>query len=352
MTPSRPLKSYCAGRFATCGIGQARVRLPRSPRGRRRGFAKRTMAAALGSALALAACVSTQLHEAPIVEHSQVGHPPAPVVTVPAAKPAPAAPALTREAHDGQYVVQAGDTLYSIAVAFGQDFRDIARWNELDDQAHLQPGRTLRVAPPPDDTGGTAQASPVALAPATRVETRPLAPSNVIEAPPASAPSPTAPTSAPTPTPTPAPADQTAAISNAPAAPATTDNKAATVEANSVWAWPSSGKLIDRFDDAHNKGIDISGKVGDPVYAANDGQVVYSGNGLPGYGKLVIIKHTDDYVSVYAHNNEILVTQGQAVKRGQRIADLGMTDASNPGLHFEIRRRGTPVDPLTYLPPR
>jgi lipoprotein NlpD len=132
----------------------------------------------------------------------------------------------------------------------------------------------------------------------------------------------------------------------------TTDNKAPAVELDSVWAWPSGGKVVDRFDEAHNKGIDIEGKVGDPVYAANDGQVVYSGTSLPGYGKLVIIKHTDDYVSAYAHNNEILVTQGQAVKRGQRIADLGMTDASTPRLHFEIRRRGTPVDPLAYLPPR
>ena len=122
-------------------------------------------------------------------------------------------------------------------------------------------------------------------------------------------------------------------------------------EPEGMWAWPSEGKLLERFDD-RNKGIDIGGNVGDPVYAANDGQVVYSGSGLRGYGKLVIIKHTDDFVSAYGHNNEILVTQGQAVKRGQRIADLGMTDAPTPRLHFEIRRRGTPVDPLTYLPPR
>jgi lipoprotein NlpD len=135
-------------------------------------------------------------------------------------------------------------------------------------------------------------------------------------------------------------------------APAPPQSKASTVEPQGLWAWPSAGKVLERFDDTHNKGIDIGGNVGDPVWAANDGQVVYSGNGLRGYGKLVIIKHTDDYVSAYANNNEILVAQGQAVKRGQRIADLGMTDAASPRLHFEIRRRGTPVDPLTYLPPR
>lgn len=296
----------------------------------------RLMLAAPYAALALAGCASSSTQEAPIEERSQVGRPPekvGPVVTAAVAQPPPPV-APKREAHDGQYVVQAGDTLYSIALAFGQDYRDIARWSGIDDQAHLQVGQALKIAAPPGDESSAAEASPIALTPSSKVETRPLAPSDLTPAAPASG----------------APADQTAAMP-APAAP-TTDNKAAALETDNVWAWPTGGKLLDRFDEAHNKGIDISGNVGDPVYAASDGQVVYSGSGLPDYGKLVIIKHTDDYVSVYAHNNEILVTQGQAVKRGQRIADLGMTDASSPRLHFEIRRRGTPVDPLTYLPPR
>jgi lipoprotein NlpD len=302
----------------------------------------RSIMAALSAAIALTACTVTSTRPAPIEERSQAGR--APEVAPPVARPQPPPP-VTREAHDGQYLVQAGDTLYSIALAFGQDFRDIARWNGLDEQAHLQAGQTLRVAPPPaEESGSAAEATPVAISPSGKLETRPLAPSEAIAPQSALAPAPAAP-------PEPAPGRPgDAAIGGA--APPTTDNKAAAVEPNSVWAWPSAGKVLERFDETHNKGIDIAGSVGDPVLAANDGQVVYSGSGLHGYGKLVIIKHTDDYVSAYAHNNDILVTQGEAVKRGQHIADLGMTDASTPRLHFEIRRRGTPVDPLAYLPPR
>jgi len=285
-------------------------------------------------ATALTACVVSATHQAPIVEHSQAGR--APEATV--APPAPATPSTpppaTREAHDGQYVVQPGDTLYSIALAFAQDFRDIARWNGLDDPTHLQVGQTLRIAPPVTGDAGAVEATPVPISPSGTLETRPLAAGAAIAPLPEAAP-------APPPQPVPAPAGGDAST-----------GKAAAAEPERVWAWPSGGKLLERFDETHNKGIDIAGSVGDPVWAANDGQVVYSGTGLHGYGKLVIIKHTDDYVSAYAHNNEILVTQGEAVKRGQHIADLGMTDAPTPRLHFEIRRRGTPVDPLTYLPSR
>jgi lipoprotein NlpD len=297
----------------------------------------RSILLALGAAIALTACVSAT-HQAPIVERSQVGRPPEPAA--PLARPQPPAP---RGAHDGQYTAQAGDTLYSVALAFGQDFRDIARWNGLDEQAHLRVGQTLQVVPPPAESSA-AEATPVAISP-SKVETRPLAPSEAIAAQPAPAPG------APPGGAAAAPAHP-GEVSGVGAASATTDNKASAAEQDSVWAWPSTGKVVERFDETRNKGIDIAGSVGDPVLAANDGQVVYSGSGLHGYGKLVIIKHTDDYVSAYAHNNEILVTQGQAVKRGQRIAELGMTDASTPRLHFEIRRRGTPVDPLAYLPPR
>jgi lipoprotein NlpD len=119
-----------------------------------------------------------------------------------------------------------------------------------------------------------------------------------------------------------------------------------------TWAWPAAGKLIEVFDEARNKGIDIAGQEGDPVLAAADGQVVYRGNALRGYGNLVIIKHSDDFISAYAHNRQILVEQGQNVKRGQRIAEIGRTDADRPKLHFEIRRQGRPIDPVRLLPPR
>ena len=318
--------------------------------------------AAAWLALALTACIAT--NDAPIEERSQSGSAPR---AAPSSAPAAAArsgPAAAREAHDGVYVVQTGDTLYSIALAFGQDYREIARWNSIDAAAPLRVGQPLRVAPPvapPAADDSAAEATAVPVAPSGTIEAHPLAPAEGAVRAPDSVPAatersaaPAAGTAAPAAAAPGAPAPSVAApAATAPttaAAPATMAATAA--EPEHTWAWPSGGKLLERFEETHNKGIDIAGNIGDPVLAANDGQVVYSGSGLRDYGKLVIIKHTDDYVSVYAHNNEILVTQGQAVKRGQRIADLGMTGANTPRLHFEIRRRGTPVDPLTYLPSR
>ncbi len=287
-------------------------------------------------AFALGGCIVSPTHEAPIVERSQARpSQAAPVANAPERVTAAAAP---REAHNGTYVVQAGDTLYSIALAFGQDYRDLARWNGLDDPTHVRVGQPLRVAAngaatvPDSASGALAEAVPIPVSPLAAAQTRPLGPAGLADA---AAPS----SSAPPPNP-----------AGVPIAPSL--ERQAPVEPERTWAWPSAGKVVERFDETRNKGIDIAGSIGDPVLAANDGQVVYSGNGLRGYGNLVIIKHTDDYVSAYAHNNEILVTQGQAVKRGQRIAGLGMSDAPNPRLHFEIRRRGKPVDPMTYLPSR
>jgi lipoprotein NlpD len=293
------------------------------------------IAAAALSAIALAACSISSTNDAPIVEQSRTATAPHVAPSAPAAAPAPP---TTREAHDGVYVVQSGDTLYSIALAFGQDYRDIAHWNGVDPEAHVRVGQSLRVAPAAAEESAAAEAIPVPMTPTGSVESHPLTPTE--------SPAP-APAAAAT-----APERPNASASTAAAAPAPAPAQPSAAEPASAWGWPGTGKLLERFDETHNKGIDLAGSVGDPVWAANDGQVVYSGNGLRDYGKLIIIKHTDDYVSVYAHNNEILVTQGQAVKRGQRIADLGMTGAPNPRLHFEIRRRGTPVDPLTYLPSR
>jgi lipoprotein NlpD len=118
------------------------------------------------------------------------------------------------------------------------------------------------------------------------------------------------------------------------------------------WAWPVPGRVMETFDSTRNKGIDVSGQVGEAVQAASDGKVVYSGTGLRGYGNLVIVKHSEIFLSAYAHNSKLLVSQGDTVRRGQKIAELGSSDADKPKLHFEIRREGQPVDPLKYLPAR
>jgi lipoprotein NlpD len=288
------------------------------------------------AALSTAACTTISLREVPIVDKSDRRAAASSPSAAPATAPSPAP--LTREAKDGTYVVQRGDTLYSIALAFGQDWRDIARWNQLADPTKLSVGQALRVAPAADAAATTA-ASPVVVA--GSIESRPLEAPGSAQAPQASVP-PVAPPAPPPPTiataPTPAPAPVK------PAAPV--------LDPSSPWAWPATGKVIEPFNETRNKGIDIAGKEGDAVLAANDGEVVYVGNNLRGYGNLVILKHTDDFVSAYAHNKEVLVQQGQAVKRGQRIAQLGATDADMPKLHFEIRRQGKPVDPVKYLPAR
>ena len=113
--------------------------------------------------------------------------------------------------------------------------------------------------------------------------------------------------------------------------------------------WPAKGNLIAGFDEAKNKGLDIGGKVGDPVMAAADGRVVYAGAGLRGYGNLIILKHNNTYLTAYAHNQTLLVKEDQVIKRGQKIAEMGNSDADQVKLHFEIRRQGKPVDPAKYL---
>ena len=281
------------------------------------------VAAALASA-----CTTTSTRQAPVAERSAAAGKPAATPTAPAATPAKPSPSRVAGA-DGTYRVQPGDTLSTIAAAFGRDVKDIARWNNIADASRIQVGQILRVAPPVEETAAALPVTPTG--PATM---RPLEPAST---PPAGAASP-ATTAEPSP-----PSGPVAAIPETkppPAAP------------SSDWIWPANGRVIDRFDEKRNKGIGIAGKEGDPVVASADGQVVYSGSGLRGYGNLVILKHNDDFISAYAHNRQILVKQGQMVKRGQRIAEVGRSDATEAKLHFEIRRQGKPVDPLAYLPPR
>jgi len=168
--------------------------------------------------------------------------------------------------------------------------------------------------------------------------------SSTVPTPPPSAANPAPPAVVvPQPAPSPAPTQTSAASS--------TDNSSNNSETPN-FIWPATGKVIATFDEAKNKGIDISGKLGDSVLASADGKVVYSGSGLRGYGNLLIIKHNNTYLSAYAHNQSILVKEDQNVKQGQKIAEIGSSDSDQPELHFEIRKFGKPVDPLKWLPPR
>lgn len=300
-------------------------------------------------------------------------HAPAPVAegrspTVIEGKPAVAAPAVAATAREGLYVVKKGDTLYRIALDHGLDYRELAAWNNIDSLGKLEVGQQLRLTPPEEAvtvkpvvasgvvTLGTEAARPVAAPaqpPATTSEVVKHAPrgGTVVYS------------------------DQAlaqvkaleggavAAVKADPAKvePAKPAERPAVVEVAADeavdWTWPSGGKVLTQFVEGgagkeSNKGIDIGGRAGEPVQAAAAGKVVYAGSGLRGYGNLVIIRHNVAFLSAYAHNSRILVKEGQAVTRGQKIAEIGSSDTDQPKLHFEVRYKGKPVDPLKYLPAR
>jgi lipoprotein NlpD len=242
-----------------------------------------------------------------------------------AVAPTPAAPVP-----DGFYRVRRGDTLIGISLDHGVAWRDLAGWNQIDNPNLIEVDQLLRVRPPSSVNLASAPKTPPDPKPQTEVRPLPGARS----APPASPASPPA-TAAPAPA---APPATTAAIPKA---------------ADSIaLAWPTQGQVITQFSEPGYKGIALAGVEGDPILAAGDGRVVYSGNGLRGYGNLVIVKHDGDFLTAYAHNKSILVAEGQTVKRGQKIAELGKTDSDIPKLHFEVRRSGKPVDPLRFLAQR
>lgn len=270
----------------------------------------------------LVACAPMKPHRAPVEDRSGQ----APSATAPAPRPAETKPVSPEPARTGFYTVKPGDTLIRIALDQGQSWRDVARWNGLDNPNLIEVGQVLRVAPP--TTSETPATRP--LGSASAPETRPLEPARA-EAKPAVAP-------------VPAPSAPAAAASVA--VPAQADGELA-------WAWPATGAVTAPFDEARNvKGLAIAGKAGDPVYAAADGRVMYAGAGLRGYGNMVILKHNDTYLSAYAHNQALLVKEDQVVKKGQHIADMGSTDTDAVKLHFEIRRKGKPIDPSRLLPAR
>ena len=231
----------------------------------------------------------------------------------------------------GFYSVKSGDTLIRIGMDNGQSWRDIARWNNIENPNLIETGQVLRVTPP-EETG---------------VVVRPVSSTNVVTSP---APANTA--SAPAPASNTASVRPPASAANPPNASTPANNLANTDSAEDTvsFQWPTRGNVLAGFDEVKNKGIDIAGKAGDPVLAAADGKVVYAGSGLRGYGNLVILKHNNTYLTAYAHNQSLLVKEDQAIKRGQKIAEMGNSDADQVKLHFEIRRQGKPVDPAKYLP--
>jgi lipoprotein NlpD len=361
----------------------------------------RALLVAVAAALVLVGCMTRA--PVPVEERAPpvFGYPPA-------APPTPAPEAREPEVRPQQlYTVKRGETLAQIAIDHGLDFRELAVWNNIENPNVIRVGQVLVLSPPGQAGGGPGNVvtAPLVAAPSiapnneTRVlmttpghgntptlKTEPRAmklpysdqalaqlerqPMSAAAPPAATAPS--SPTAAPS-SPTAAPSATSAtpsATSAAPSAPATAPASATIAKATPPtsrpesarvpeiddakldWAWPTSGKVIAGFSEGSNlKGIDIAGRAGQPVVASAAGRVVYAGAGLRGYGKLVIVKHNNTYLSAYAHNREILVKEGQQVSKGQKIGEMGDTDADQVKLHFEIRRLGKPIDPAKFLPP-
>jgi lipoprotein NlpD len=298
-------------------------------------------------AMLLSACGTTGV-QAPVVERQHT--------------PATTAASEARDRDPALYTVKRGDTLLRIALEHGQNYRDLAAWNNIGDVNDIKVDQVLRVLPPTGDTGG-AQTSAIVMPAVTEV--RPAAPvvpkkngprgekrpysdatlaelrsdAGVAESPPAAPPA--------APLAVPAKAAVATSGTGAPAAAvvAAGDEKLS-------WMWPSEGKVIGTFDEGKNKGVDIAGKAGQQVVAAGAGKVMYAGSGIRGYGNLVIVKHSNSLLSAYAHNRSILVKEGQSVNKGQAIAEMGDSDADRVKLHFEIRQQGKPVDPSKFLPNR
>jgi lipoprotein NlpD len=247
-----------------------------------------------------------------------------------------------------------GDTLYSIAWEAGRDYRELAKWNHIPPPYTIKPGQELRVMPPAVEKTPTAPAptKPVATKdkPAKKTASKPTAAGTSKPASVAVVPTPTVPK------PVTAKVDTSKSKNDTRAKTKTETVKSpdkVKAGAGGSWSWPADGQILKRYSDGDaSKGLDIGGTRGQSVRAAAGGRVVYQGSGLRGYGQLIIIKHSDEFLSAYAHNDRIYVKEGDVVKRGQKIADMGSTGTDRVKLHFEIRRQGVPTDPLKYLPTR
>lgn len=231
----------------------------------------------------------------------------------------------------GVHTVRPGETLLGIARQYGVTLPELVAWNGLTDPNQIQVGETLRVAPPGAATGSIAEPAPSGAV---------AVPVPLNGADSGSVPLKQEPIGGRAPIAVPAAPAEPAAAGGAP------------TPAGGQWHWPAAGAVIAGFSEASNKGLDIGGRVGDPVHAAAAGKVVYAGSGLRGYGKLIVIKHDQEYNSVYAHNDRLLVKEDEQVEQGQKIAELGSTESDRPKLHFEIRKQGKAIDPMRYLPAR
>ncbi len=266
-----------------------------------------TWGSSLVAAVVLAGCGGTSLNKAPVEDRgASAGRTTVTGGASVSNKVDPSTlPGAENAGKPGYYTVKPGETLMRISTEHGQHWKDIARWSNLENPNVIEVGQVLRVVPPAS-VATVAAASPMA---APAVAAAPVA--------------------------SPAPA---------PAADAGADNVG--------FMWPASGAVIAGFDDSRNKGLDIGGKAGDPVMAAADGRVIYAGAGLRGYGNLILVKHNNTFLTAYAHNQTLLVKDDQVVRKGQKIAEMGSSDADRVKLHFEVRRQGKPVDPSRYLPSR
>lgn len=275
------------------------------------------------ASLVLAGC-GTRLSKAPVEDRgTSAGMAVSQSGMVVSDKPLPGA---ENAGKPGYYSVKPGDTLIRIGLETGQSWKDIARWNNLENANLIEVGQVLRVVPPSlIDGPATVSSRPVVttvIAPGTATSS-----SNGVSKP-------------------------SSAMSTSSTSKPAPSVAASGADDDLGFIWPANGTLLAGFDEARNKGYDISGKAGDPVLAAADGRVVYAGAGLRGYGNLIILKHNNTFLTAYAHNQALLVKEDQSVRKGQKIAEMGNTDADRVKLHFEIRRQGKPVDPSRYLPAR
>jgi lipoprotein NlpD len=323
------------------------------------------LAGVLSAAVLVAGCDVTR--SSVVVTRSPGGYTPTHAATPPPAPPG------------GSYRVMKGDTLYSIAFRNKVDFRDLAGWNGIDSPYTIWPGQDLRLSPPGhDNKPAPAHAAPVVVAapppggspphgtpPPAQPAFQAVTDADVAP-PPVPAPATTTNTPVvvagkpaesvvPVPVPPPStpnvPAPAPAPVENPSAATPIVTSGASRSAGGIAWRWPADGTMLKKFSSSDAiPGIEIGGKAGDPVRSAADGVVVYSGNGLVGYGELVIIKHSDSFLSAYGHNRKRLVKEGEKVKAGQSVAEMGSSGATRDELQFQIRRDGNPVDPLQYLP--